>query len=1435
MAESMNTYSPKTDPFNPNEHTHNLLEAFNNYISSYHYVYDSIGKDPPTSITEEEGKKTWIEIQKRKVFLGRHATRELQQEYEDCTQEEERERMTFTNMVKALQTRFKLSSNTTLANFKFRGLSQKTGETFNQFAIRIKHESQTCNFSCPSPTCNVAATLQRDQLLFGTHNDEIRRHALHEQWNLENVIKNGRSLEASTQGAEQIKPHTNMHRSREPEQEVLRTKPKKYSRKSQNFADLQKSTKRPPSNTSQCHTCSARECKGKNQCSAIKRKVTCFACRQTGHYKNSQACKYTKSSSEKKKTWRTKNDSESSVSTESEEPSSSSSYPPSSDTDQDEHDQASVKSHRARLRRLIPGVSRVKNVRKTAHKRKKHTPGNYEVEVVVNGIYAKAFADTGADICITSLKNARKMKLPLEKSKIKIKPYGSKSKACLGKYSGTIMHGTAVTNATIYVLRANVETLLSGRVCEQLGIIKFNRDPVENINNVELCDPDKDKLVENFPSVFKGVGVLKDHEVKFHIDETVKPVCQQARPIPFHLREKFLTELGRMEEAGIIEEHTGPTPWLSNIALSPKDDGDLRITVDMREPNKALMANHFPIMRPEEVKAQLASYKYFSKLDFKSAYHQLTLDQESRNLTVFHAGGKLMRYKRLPMGACPATGELAEALRPVFSGHADAHIIHDDVIIGGRTKEEHDINLYSACQTILEAGMTLNIKKCIIGKTEIPWWGLVITNKGIKPDPEKVKALRHATRPQDKEEVRSFLCMIQSNRDFIPNMAQHTTHLRNLTKKHTRFNWTKQCQDEFNKLCSSFKEDTLLKHYDANLPTFIFVDAHRTGVSAILAQGDTVESARPVAFASRATTPIEGRYPQLDLEALAIDFGMRRFRLHLVGAPEVTIITDHKPLEAIFRNKRQGSIRSERIKLRHQDIRYKVIWRDGKLNPADYLSRHATPVSKTPRDIQKESEELEKLVWLVNFGPYTEAVSMSKIIQHTAKDNTLKRLREATVKGYIPAKDKDLLSGYHKILDRITLSDEGLLLKDDKIIMPSSLTSKALEKAHQGGHPGMSCMKRRIRAHFWFPNMDTHIEEFVKGCKDCTIFTNKSTHGKLHHHWPKESWKEVNIDLFGPMPDSKHVLVVTDNMSRFPAAKIVPSTAAGPVLKELNNMYTDYGQPKSHRTDNGPPFNSKAFDEFSASTGIEHIRTFPYHPQANPAETFMKPLGKSMKIAHYNHRDKQLALNQLLSNYRATPHTATGIPPGDMLFRSGYRSGFPETRPVTDEQAEQGRQRDITQRSERTAKLNQSTHRKDDDLQIGDLVFTRYNNRSSKFQPQFDPTPRTITEKKKGGIICIDSNGVTQRRHLDDVKRATGTKNKPNSQTNDHVTSSPHFLITKNVPTNQDVTTLDIDQQTATTSQTPPTTEPADRPHRTTRPPTKYRSEAFSTILRPCK
>ena len=106
--------------------------------------------------------------------------------------------------------------------------------------------------------------------------------------------------------------------------------------------------------------------------------------------------------------------------------------------------------------------------------------------------------------------------------------------------------------------------------------------------------------------------------------------------------------------------------------------------------------------------------------------------------------------------------------------------------------------------------MTLNPDKCFFGKEEIPFWEMIISKEGLKPDPEKVSALTYASRPRSKDELHSFLCMVQSNKDFIPNVASKTINLRKRLRKHHRFRWNKECQREFEDLKDAFREDTLL-------------------------------------------------------------------------------------------------------------------------------------------------------------------------------------------------------------------------------------------------------------------------------------------------------------------------------------------------------------------------------------------------------------------------------------------------------------------------------------------------------------------------------------------------------------------------------------------------------------------------------------------------
>ena len=492
-----------------------------------------------------------------------------------------------------------------------------------------------------------------------------------------------------------------------------------------------------------------------------------------------------------------------------------------------------------------------------------------------------------------------------------------------------------------------METLITGAAAEALGILNFNGPQlIDQCAGIKRATSDAvQAILDKYPECQNGIGKLKDYQVTLNVKDNVTPTACPTRPAPFHLRSQLRKELDKMEAEGIIEEHHGPAPWVSNIVLSPKENG-LRVTVDMRKPNEAIQDTNIPTPRVEDIRAQMSEQRIFTKLDLKAAFHQLELAPESRYLTVFNDGHRLMRYTRLTMGTKPASGELNKALRPLFTSMPNAHVIHDDIVIAAPDEATHDEALDRTLAILSANGLTLNTEKCIFKETSIPFWGMKISKDGVEPDENRVQALREASRPTTKEEVMSFICMIQSFSEFIPNLSRQTIHLRKLTQKCSRFHWDAKCETEFVSLKEVLSGNALLAHFSPKKTTFIFVDAHQSGLSAILAQGETIEKAKMVSCASRTTTPVERRYPQLDLEALAVDFAMRRYRQFLVGGPTVFIVTDHKPLVSIFGSARKGSIRTDRIQLRHQDISYKVIWRQGKDNPADYLSRHAVLLKK---------------------------------------------------------------------------------------------------------------------------------------------------------------------------------------------------------------------------------------------------------------------------------------------------------------------------------------------------------------------------------------------------------------------------------------------------------------------------------------------------------
>ena len=194
----------------------------------------------------------------------------------------------------------------------------------------------------------------------------------------------------------------------------------------------------------------------------------------------------------------------------------------------------------------------------------------------------------------------------------------------------------------------------------------------------------------------------------------------------------------------------------------------------------------------------------------------------------------------------------------------------------------------------------------------------------------------------------------------------------------------KEHEQCFQKLIQEFRKDVLLRYFDPNQPIYVIEDAHISGLGAMFAQGNSVRAAKPVAVPSRTTNGAEEKYPQLDLEATVLDFGLHRFRHYLVGAPHtVSVVTDQ-----------QGSIRTDRIKMKHQDIRFKVQYQKGIKNQTDFISRNARPLSQLSNEEQNEVDDINNILYMLHTTPIIDHIGLSTVAEHTTSDPILKDLRK---------------------------------------------------------------------------------------------------------------------------------------------------------------------------------------------------------------------------------------------------------------------------------------------------------------------------------------------------------------------------------------------------------------------------------------------------------
>ena len=418
------------------------------------------------------------------------------------------------------------------------------------------------------------------------------------------------------------------------------------------------------------------------------------------------------------------------------------------------------------------------------------------------------------------------------------------------------------------------------------------------------------------------------------------PVVNPPRRVPEALKSKLKAELDTMESDHIIAKVTEPTDWVNSLVVVEKPKtGKLRICLDPKALNEAIRRPHYPMFTLDDVTSKLTNATCFSILDITHAYWSVKLDEASSYLTTFSTPFGRYRYLRLPFGISASSDLFQLKCNEIFEGLPGVTAIVDDILIYGRTCEEHDCNLRSVLDRAREKGIRFNPEKCTIGVNEVPFFGNIITDKGLKADPSKIEAILKLEVPDSREKLERFLGMVNYLSKFAPNLSEITSPLRSLLKKETEFLWDEPQSRSFERVKQTITQSPVLVYYDPKKELTLEVDSSKDGIGACLMQEN-----RPIAFASKSLTQAEIGYAQIEKELLAILFGCKRFHQYTYGR-RVTVHSDHKPISAIMRKPISAAPpRLSRMLLQLQKYSIDVIHESGKDIPvSDFLSRSSLP------------------------------------------------------------------------------------------------------------------------------------------------------------------------------------------------------------------------------------------------------------------------------------------------------------------------------------------------------------------------------------------------------------------------------------------------------------------------------------------------------------
>ena len=530
-------------------------------------------------------------------------------------------------------------------------------------------------------------------------------------------------------------------------------------------------------------------------------------------------------------------------------------------------------------------------------------------------------------------------------------------------------------------------------------------------------------------------------------------------------------------------------------------------------------------------------------------------------------------------------------------------------------------------ETCAEKGITLNPEKFKFCRREVEFVGYSVGWEAYGPTEERLSAIKSFNMPAKPSitDIRSWFGLVNQLAPFLAT-APVMAPFRELLKKPTARSvyWDDQLEIKFKQskdiICQLAKDG--LAYFDCTRPTMAITDWSKEGIGFVVLQQycSCISSDTPFCCkggwrlalcGSRHLTSAEAGYAPVEGEALAVVWCLRKARLFLLGCPNLTLITDHKPLVKLFGDKELKDIVNPRLlamKEKTLIYNFNIKYLPGKKNPADFLSRY--PALRASPD--STDEELTDLVEAVTIAAVVDTLYSDRIIvdeediQKAAADDQVYQLLISKVLANDwhtkRSQEATCLRPFHGVRDRLAVSNNLVIYSYDqgptRLVVPEALRSKVAANLH-AGHQGLDSMLRRARQIVYWPGIDGDLNYHRASCDTCnTHAPSQPEEPLILTPAPEYPFQKTAADL-GQM-NGHNYLIHADRLTGWLDLVHLPGDATSKkLMQHFRSYFAKNGAPEEISTDGGTNLVSEDMRHFFRRWGVDMRISSAYYPQSN--------------------------------------------------------------------------------------------------------------------------------------------------------------------------------------------------------------------------------------------